>query len=999
MRRPLKIILVVLVSLVLLYTVVGFFVIPWAIKTQLPPQLQEQLQRQVSIQDAKFNPFLLTLQVEHFDILEEDGKPIVGFDELFVDFELASLIRQVYTFSEIRLVLPYGLVEVRPDSSMNIVDLMEDLDSEETEPDSGPIEEEKPQGLPQVAIDKLSIQQGLVEFRDFSHRNPFVAHMVPINLDLENFSTRPGEANPYKLSAEFDDGESLKWEGSLTLEPVSSEGTLALDGIRLDHFWDYLEDLFRFEISQGTLSVQGRYRMKNTERGFDTQIQEGNVTLQDLAIRELGAEDPVISIPSLAVEDISIDVPKKRVMIPKVDIQDPRFIGWIDADGVMNYQTLFAPIKGESREKIVSVETAEPPPSKEEPWVVNVQTFNLRNFSVGFEDQQPAFPVKIAIDSGNFHTSGISTTLESPLPVDLTFVLNGKGNVQAKGSLNIEPLDIHLALTLKDIGLKPFQPYLSPFVRFDVQEGAVNLEGKTRFQTGSSAQPQVAYAGSVNLSRLVLTDPTVSKPFMKWDALSLQHLDVKVTPTSVQAKKIVLRNPSIHLALNADGEMNLGRLFSPPGQSSKDKEEKVQASSKGSQGAPGPPIKIDTILLDKLHAQFADRSISPSVTTRIEELSGTIRGLSSQQIAKADVDLAGKIDRYSPFTIKGKINPLSKDAYTDLHLTFKNLNLTTVSPYSGKFAGYPINKGKLFLDLDYKVAEHVLVGENKVLVDQIAMGAATDSPDAPSLPIPLALALLKDRKGQIHIDLPIRGNLDDPEFSYWGLIFQALGNLLTKVAASPFNMVGGLVGSLVEGGEEALQYVEFSPGVEDIPATEQEKLSALAKALNDRPGLRLEVTGAADPQLDGKAIAEKELRVLMQKAKFLNPTPSSESPPASVDQIELTEEEEKTYLTKFYTEKFGPPISSPTNGSVENDGSQKKGEPLTAEAMKRRLLEDRAVGKEELRTLAKERAHQIREFLVQEGSISGDRVFLPEVNLTPITENEAIQSPLSLGAN
>ncbi len=995
MSKTLKYLLFIVIGFFVLYTLVGFIAIPWAIKTQLPPKLSETLQRQVFIREASFNPFLLTLQVEDFDILEHSGTPLIGFDELFIDFELAPLVTQTYTFSEIRLVLPYGLVEVRPDSSMNVVDLVEALESDEEEGEQFSSEEStESEGLPLVYIEKFSIQQGLVEFRDFSHRNPFVAHMVPINLTLEQFSTKPGETNPYKLSAEFQNGATLNWEGSLTLEPVFSEGTLALEGIRLDHFWKYLEDRFRFDISEGTLNLAGQYRVENTEKGFDTQIHGGNLTIQDLRIVEQGAEDSLISIPTFAVQDVSIDVLGKHVTIPRVRVNGSQFIGWVDAQGVMNYQTLFEPIAPEAKTKVVPVETARPSGLEEKSWGVIVQDLLVENFSVDFEDRQPASPVNVSLTSGQFHTTGISTTFTNPLPIDLSMVLNEKGTVQVKGEVKVEPLAVTMDLNIANVTLKPFQGYLGPFVQFDVGSGALNLRGKTHFQTSSTTQPRVTYDGSVSLANLKLVDHKMSKPFMKWDELSLKQLVVKVEPTSVQLGKMALRNPFVFLVRDGDGELNLARVFSPPGQKGQTESESSAELSSEAKDSPSPPIKVGEVLLENLQAQFTDQSISPSVVTRLEEVSGAIKGLSSEQIAKADVALTGKIDRYAPFSIKGKINPLSEDAYTDLDLKFKNLNLTTVSPYSGKFAGYPITKGKLYLDLGYKVSEKTLVGKNNILVDQLTMGSPTNSPDAPSLPIPLALALLKDRKAQISIDLPVRGNLDDPEFSYWGLVFQALGNLLTKVAASPFNLVGGLVGSLIPGGEEALKYVEFSPGNQSIPATEQEKLSALAKALMDRPGLRLEITGSADERLDARALAEKELLNLMRKAKFLDPSTSSEPKPDSIDEIELTEAEENQYLKKFYTEKFGSPASSEAK-----DPATGKSQEVTVDEMRQRLIQDRAIGKEQLRLLAQERAQQIREYIVQEGQIPGERVFLLEVNLAPVTQEETIQSPLSLGVN
>ncbi len=393
--------------------------------------------------------------------------------------------------------------------------------------------------------------------------------------------------------------------------------------------------------------------------------------------------------------------------------------------------------------------------------------------------------------------------------------------------------------------------------------------------------------------------------------------------------------------------------------------------------------------LTNLLADFTDQSVSPNVVTKIEGLTGTIKGLSSDQLAKADVALQGTVDKYAPFKIAGQINPLSEDAYTDVTVTFKNLDLPTVSPYSTHYVGYPITKGKLSLDLEYTVSEKTLVGENKVLIDQLTMGEKIESPDATSLPIPLALALLKDRKGQIDIDLPVRGNLDDPDFSYGGVIWNALGNLLTKIATSPFAMVGGLVG----GSGDDLQFVAFPAGIAQLPSPEQEKLNALVQALGDRPALRLDIAGAADPQVDRQGLASAQLRKQLQKRKFVQGS-SSATDGVSLEQIELSPEEEGDLLAEVYVEQFG---TQPNTIASSPEG--KSPDIPSPEQMRSQLLESIKVEDEQLRLLAQQRAQGIREFLIQERKVSGDRVFLLEPNLSPVTEEQTVRSPLALAAN
>ncbi len=984
MSKALKILLFVLFGLMVFYSLVGFLVIPWAITTKVPPRLSEQLGRPVAIQEARFNPFLFKLQIKGFDIQEQDGSPMVGFEELFINFDPgASLMNRAYTFAEIRLGLPYGLALVRPDGSLNLADLGSSSESQDVPPDAQSAENpsEEAEGLPPVLIEHLSIQQGMVEFQDHSRPTPFVAHLVPINLTLEHFSTQKGQANAYALSAERNAGEEITWEGTVTLEPFQSQGSLELENIQLPGLWAYLEDQFRFQIPSGQANLNGQYNLSTTKDGVAILVSGGNLTLQDVQIQEKGMISPVITIPLFAVNDVSVDVAEQHIRIPSITSRDARFIGWVGSDGVMNYQPLFSPVQPES-------ETGTDAPSA--PWKMVIEDLALDNFTIDFEDRQPEDPVKLLLDTLHFHTSDLSLDLDRPLPVDLSFQFNQTGKAKFQGTLGIDPLTIELDVSLADIALQPFQPYVVPFAQFDIENGALTLQGKTTFQKGSKAQPMVTFQGGMGVSNLALEDPLQTTSFLTWDALALKELDLQIEPASVNLQEIELTNPELVLLIDEEGGMNLKRLFSPPGSLpqegmvSEDKSPEAETS-----GEPPTPVKIGAVTLTNLLARFTDQSISPNVVTKIEGLTGTIKGLSSDQLDKADVAIQGTVDKYAPFKIAGQINPLSEDAYTDVTVTFKNLDLPTVSPYSAHYVGYPITKGKLSLDLGYKVSEKTLIGENNVLIDQLTMGEKVESPDAMSLPIPLALALLKDRKGQIDIDLPVRGNLDDPDFSYGGVIWNALGNLLTKVATSPFAMIGGLVG----GSGDDLHYIAFQAGDATLALPEQEKLNALGQALADRPVLRLDIAGAADPQVDRQGLAAGQLLKQLQKRKFVQDSTSAKKE-MSFEQIKLSPEEEGHLLQEVYVEQFGSRSNTPPSSS-----EGKAQEIPTPEQMRSKLLESIKVEDEQLRLLAQQRAQGIREFLLQEGKVSGDRVFLLEPNLSPVTEEKTVRSLLALAAN
>ena len=346
------------------------------------------------------------------------------------------------------------------------------------------------------------------------------------------------------------------------------------------------------------------------------------------------------------------------------------------------------------------------------------------------------------------------------------------------------------------------------------------------------------------------------------------------------------------------------------------------------------------------------------------------------------MNLSGKIDKVAPLKIAGTINPLTEDTFTDLTIRFDNVDLTTAAPYTGKYVGYPIRKGKLFLDLVYKVSQKQLEAENKVAVDQLTFGEKTDSPDAMSLPVQLAVALLKDRQGRIDINLPIRGDLKDPDFKYGKAVWATLGNLLTKMVASPF----ALMGKLVPGGGDGddLQHLAFEPGSTTIAPNEQKKIDALMKGLEERPGLRLEITGTADPARDRHALALQMLeQQLRTRWRDKNGGAKNGDKPSPMDEERLIRE------------LFDHWRSQQTPAPEKADPAQK---PPTVEEMKRELLATVKVEEDALRTLARTRAEQVHEQLVGEGKLPDERVFLTDVDLAPSEDHEKVQSRLNITA-
>jgi hypothetical protein len=298
----------------------------------------------------------------------------------------------------------------------------------------------------------------------------------------------------------------------------------------------------------------------------------------------------------------------------------------------------------------------------------------------------------------------------------------------------------------------------------------------------------------------------------------------------------------------------------------------------------------------------------------------------------------------------------------DLKVRFKDIDLSPMTPYSGKYAGYTIQKGKLSLDLKYLIDKRKLDSQNVIFLDQFTFGDRVESPHATKLPVKLAIALLKNRNGEIKLDLPVSGSLDDPKFSVWGIVLKIILNLITKAATSPFALLGAAFG----GGEE-LSYIEFDYGMAKITETNLKKIDTLVKALLDRPGLKLDLEGHVDLERDREGLKQYLFQKKL-KAQKLNETLKKGQPAVPVDEVQIDPKEYEKYLKLAYKqEKFPKPKN--VLGMAKD---------IPAPDMEKLVFTYIEVKESDLRSLAAQRAMSVKDAVLKSGKIEAERIFTLE---------------------
>jgi hypothetical protein len=467
--------------------------------------------------------------------------------------------------------------------------------------------------------------------------------------------------------------------------------------------------------------------------------------------------------------------------------------------------------------------------------------------------------VEASIDLADSRIQPIGATLDRE-PAGYRIV--SEGVISMQGDLVLAPLKLDATLAASGLPLAAAQPWLSRLARVEIDSGTASARGRLRVDSAGS--PRLAYSGALSLQRVVVRAAEPAAPLASWQSLDSTDVKLSLSPNRLELGEVLLQRPAARLAIGEDRRTNLAGI--------------ARAGKKASGTSAPFPVAVRRLTVREGRLDFSDLSLEPRFATTIRELSGTVSGLGSDGDDEARVELDGRVDQYGSARIRGVINPFAPKTRTALTMTFRNLEMKNLTPYTAKFAGYRIESGKLSADLRYRVRNSQLVGDNRVVIDSLVLGERVEGAQNSSLPIELAVALLTDAKGRIELGLPVRGDLSDPDFSLAQLAGKVLGNLLQRVASAPFRLLGSLLGG---GRERDLDGIVFEPGSARLDPPQQENAAALARALAARPQISLAVHGGYDSEADSAALRNLALRrELVKRSGFRLPAGAD---PGSLD--------------------------------------------------------------------------------------------------------------------
>jgi hypothetical protein len=979
----------VIAVLVGLYALAGFVLAPKLLRNALLQDIPKSIAVKPAVGEIKVNPFLLQLEIKDLSLSDPNGEKLVGFGRFFIDFELSSIWHRAYSFVNIDIDAPFVNAVITKDGRLNLAQLTPKPDPNPPPPNA------KKEPIPAVRIHSFKVSQGLVTFDDRAHPSDFATRLQPINFELKEFTTGV-EGGLFTFTGASKLGEKVEWHGHVSVQPIESDGEFQIDGLQVHTLWEYLEDRLAFQVNSGKIDVNATYKFSFKDQA-DLQADVSKVSLTDLIVRPKGSDDDWVSVPELLVSGTHVDLARRAARTDAVTLRGVKLQTWIEPDGSFNLMKLAGTPTAAAPEAVPAPTppgVATPAPADSgPPWSYELKEFALRDASLSAEDRSTKPAVKVMLAPLALKVEGISLDLAKPLTLAFETKINGSGSVNISGEVTPHPVSANVAVKLSGIELAMAQPYVAQYTSMTLHGGALSGDATLRY---AAAKPAIQLVGNLSVAKLHTTDNALQQDFINWDRLDVQGLKYQHDPDRLDIDQVLAVKAYARVIIEPDTSINVKRVLAGPGATviapaapgaapvaatapdATPVPASVQSRSKKSKAAPAPaptstptpaagmPMSIKKILIQGSEANFADLSVRPNFATGIQKLQGSITGLSSQPKSRAHVDLHGSVDQYAPVSIVGDVNVLGAALYTDLTMSFHNIELSTFNPYSGKFAGYNISKGKLNTDLHYLVDGRKLDAQHHIVVDQLEFGDKTESKDAVSLPIKLAVALMKNRDGVIDLNLPVTGSLDDPQFRLGPIIWKVFVNILEKAVTAPFALLGSLFG----GGPD-LQFIDFQPGAAELDPAAVQKAQTIVKALNERPQIKIEVPIAAVKELDAPLLVDAQLQAHIQA---LQAAGGVKKKSAAVPFAQLEPVAQVDVLEKLYAKDVGGDVKYPD--SIAAIKTKPELAAAKIDFLTHALRDHITVGEAELTALGQQRAMNLQQALLNGTQIEAERVFL-----------------------
>ena len=807
----------------------------------------------------------------------------------------------------------------------------------------------------------------------------FEQDVVNLQAEASGLTTARPDQGKVKLSADIKDNGSLSLDGDLGLAPVAGRLKYAGRDVRLVAAARYLANVLNGTLD-GTSDVDGVMEIGQSDAGLQLALRDIELVGRNIKLRGPEGSGATLDLAAVKLSGGALDLTGRSITIDKLAVDAPRVVVRRLKDGSINWQQV---VRAKSAEGEAPAPASPGTPGTA--WAFRMKEAEVTRGDVAIEDAAVEPMVKLRASALAANVKNVVGDGSERAEFSLRTRFGSGGTLSANGNVRWDTLAATVRVDARNLDIAALRPYVAGRLNATLAKAEVSGRGTVALARPPGELPlRFAYNGAARLSNVHALDSNGESDLLKWQVLDLEGIDVKAGegPPFVSVGKVTLSDFYARVIVSEKGRLNLVDIVrreggqteaqttdakAAPEQASATSPATAAAQAPPADAAPRPTIRIGAVEIVRGNVNFTDNFIKPNYTANMTGLGGTVTTLASDSAEPATMTLAGKIDDDAPLEIGGRLNPLAPTLFLDIEGHTKGVDLPRLTPYSVKYAGYPITKGKLSMDVKYKVEGQKLQASNHLFLDQLTFGEKVESPTATKLPVLLAVSLLTNTRGEIDINLPISGSLDDPKFSVGGIIVQVIVNLLTKVITAPFALLASAFG----GGEE-LGYVEFTAGAATLGAEQVKRLDTLAKALNDRPALKLDIIGRAEPTTDADGVrrAKYESRLRAAKVRQLTRSGGDSVDPTTVA---ITEQERPALIAAVYADEKIPDKPRNLIGIAKT---------LPAPEMEQLILKNLTATPDDLRALATARATAVRNQLEANGKVPRERLFQVEPRLT-----------------
>lgn len=982
--------LIGLTSFLTLYGLAGFLLLPWYLERQLLNVTQDRLALSSSVESIYFNPFSFYFEMNELVLNELDETPFFSLTHVHANFQVSRLLLLKAQLSDVS-VDGVELNFSRQSASENTLttlaqrwsDNHEDLDESLDPEDANPVNEEQVEisELPAVEILKLSITDFNVNLSDSSVVTPFQTTLELKQLLVDGLSTLPETRGTNDLVINFEQQSRLSANGDFSINPLQFDGTVMIDDFPVDIVSRYAQDSLPAKIDSGRFDLSFNYAADLAQADPTVVIDALFAKLSSLSITENGTTEPFVELNSLALSNTAINIPDNSVALESLTLDTLNFAATLDNNKQLNLQrmveALTNSLSGLEPAELAQQSLAETSSTAATPWSVDLETFIIQNTAIVIRDEslEEIFTLSTSIDGS---IERISTEPNRRFPIALNLGLSSGGELNLQGEVQAIPeLDMSANVSITDLDLTVLQPYINEFSFAELQRATLGLDAEL---AANSSDP-FSFRGGMSLQNLSASDSQLSETLMAFDSLAIDAMSFSTANNSFEISEIALQSLFARVIINEDGSSNIGRSIKTAQTEIADELTNESESVLRTNDATTPPLTITVgrVRIDDGAADFTDRNLPIVFNANIANLSGSAEGFATNTVQATNINLEGEVDEFGLVRINSVLRPFAVTDQSEVKVSFTNISMPAMSPYVIKFAGREIIEGSVDLELYYDIKSGELQANNQLVLSDLRLGEKIEHPDAIDLPLDLALALLKDGNGVIDLEIPITGDVNDPEFIFGPAIRRAMSNVLTNIVAAPFRLLGGLIGS----GDDSLDRIRFLPGRSDIAAPEREVLVKLKEALQLRPQLVLEVPPITAPQ-DIAALKTSAVNQRIDAALEL--TQGSE---------ELLTTRRRTVLETLYLasaaatsiteiQQLHTAIADVVDPAVETSSTFD----IIAynSDLRQRLIDSETLAESELEALANSRANAVSSFLLGDGSLSTQRIRSLEIRETDLDE-------------